>query len=204
MNVADAATQLGVTPRRVRAMIADGRVRAHRVGRAWVVDEIVSPRDRRPLSTRSWELLAGALRSRTLEDLSGQDRVRTATRIRQLRGSHDPARLLTEWWPRGAAPDVFMDSLLAHASAGEGDYVREMLRPRREYLRSGRDLADVVSSERAIRRLSRAELARAAEVSPDVVRDIEACRSLTAPGSVRRVLRTLEIEPTALPDLALT
>ncbi len=204
MNVQEAATLLNVTPRRVRAMIADGRISAHREGAVWVVHELTPPKGRRSLSPGSWRKLAHALKQRTLEGLSGQERSRTATRIRQLRDSADPSRLLLEWFPKGAERDVFMDSLLAHAKRRDNDYLKRTLVRPTEYLRSSQDLAQVVASERAIRGGSRRWLAEAAGVPKHLVRDIETGRSLSSPKQVRQVLSTLDIEPTALPGMVLS
>lgn len=37
LSTAEAATELGVTPRRVLALISAGRLRAVRVGRDWII-----------------------------------------------------------------------------------------------------------------------------------------------------------------------
>lgn len=203
MKVAEAAARLGVSPRRVRAMAADGRIPAHRVGSAWVIEDLAVPKGRRALSVRSWQHLAKALKERTLQGLSGQERARTAARIRQLRNSPHPSRLLIDWRPLDAPRDLFADNLVAHAERNDDSSLKRAFRRPEEYMRSSQDLANVVSSERTIRGWSRRWLAEAAEVSEALVRDIESGRPLDSPGQVRRVLRTLEIEPTALPDMAL-
>jgi len=38
VSVVDAAEALEVSPRRVRQLIADGHLRANRVGRSWVIE----------------------------------------------------------------------------------------------------------------------------------------------------------------------
>lgn len=203
MNVEEAASLLGVSARRVRAMIASGGIRAHRDGTAWVIDELASPKGRRSLSVRSWEVLGRTLKLRTLEGLSGQERSRTAARIRQLRESDAPSRLLIDWRPPNAPRDLYLDSLVAHAARGNDAYIRQALQRPPEYLRREDDLAQVVSSERAILGHSRQWLAEAAGVPETVVRNIETERPLTSPGQVRSVLRVLGIEPTALPNMVL-
>ncbi|MEO8697611.1 MAG: helix-turn-helix domain-containing protein [Acidimicrobiales bacterium] len=68
MAVDDAAEQLGVSPRRVRQMLADGVLRGERIGHSWIIDteaiEVVGARRPgvgRPWSRRSaWALLAVA------------------------------------------------------------------------------------------------------------------------------------------------
>jgi excisionase family DNA binding protein len=63
--VREAAEQLGVAPRRVRALIQDGRLPARRLGRSWAIDSSEdswdggSRRPGRPLrSANAWALLA--------------------------------------------------------------------------------------------------------------------------------------------------
>lgn len=205
MDVKDAATQLGVSPRRVIAMIAAGQIDATRTGHGWEVSELPSKRSRRPLSPKSRLILAQALHTRSLSGLKGQERARTASRIRELRGAAAPAKLLAEWWGGKAdGPLNFGTNLVQHAIEGDEAYVVEALhRHRREYLRRPEDLADAVSSERRIRGLTIEDLADQAMVSSGDVRAIERAAPMTSPASVRRVLKALEVEPTALPDLVL-
>lgn len=203
MNVSETARALGVTPRRVRARIEAGSIDAHKVGGRWVVGEPVVVTRRRPLSVSSRDALSRALTQRTLGALTGQQRARTAARIRALRASEDPAQLLIDWWggrvPHGIG---FAQSLVANALAGEREYVKSVFhRPRTEYLRRGTDLADVIRTERAIRGLTRRQLADAAHVAPDALASLERAEPLTSPAAARRILRYLNIEPTALPDL---
>ncbi|QJU52547.1 excisionase family DNA-binding protein [Herbiconiux sp. KACC 21604] len=204
MNVTEAAAQLGVSPRRVRALIADGRIRAHRVGVGWEIEGLAPSKERRALSVRSWLMLGRAVRSRALVGLSGHDRMRTAERIRRLRESDRPSRLLADWRPADAPAELYLDSLTARANRADDDYIRAALQRGPEYLRSRVDLAEVVASERAIRGESREELAERASVSARLVKSIESSQPLTSPGEVRRVLRALDIEPTALPDMVLS
>ncbi|HMS77469.1 helix-turn-helix domain-containing protein [Gordonia sp. (in: high G+C Gram-positive bacteria)] len=204
MNVAEAADQLGVSPRRVRALIAAGRVNAAKVGTSWQVETLPDGRrHRRPLSVRSRRMLVHALHYRTLTGLSGTDRSRTAARIRALRTADDPSALLADWW--GGAPDhdggLFETHLIANAVAGNTEYIRYSVSQHHyEYLRDPDDLADVVATERTIRGWSVRRLADSADIDPAAVRLIE--RAEQAPlSAVRRTLRALDIEPTALPDL---
>jgi excisionase family DNA binding protein len=55
-NVAEAAQQLGVSPRRVRQLLADGRVPAVRIGRAWAIEQRDLDRlsNRRSSAGRPW------------------------------------------------------------------------------------------------------------------------------------------------------
>lgn len=207
MNVAEAADHLGVSSRRVRALIADGRVQATKVGTSWQIESLPeTARLRRPLSMRSRRMLVHALHYRTLRGLSGTDRSRTAARIRALRAADDPAPLLSDWW--GGGPDVdsglFETHLIANAADGNTDYIRySVAQHRYEYLRDPGELADVVAGERTIRGWSVRQLANTAGTDPADVRLIE--RGRPAPlGAIRRTLRALDIEPTALPDLRVT
>ena len=206
MDVKQAAERLGVTPRRVVALIANGRIEATKVGRRWEVTEVPGARSRRPLSVRSRQSLAHALHERTLSGLEGQERARTAARIRRLRASQDPAGLLADWWGGEVESGLvdFGTNLVQHALHGDPDYVREALhRPRREYLRRLEDLADTVSSERRIMGLSIDDLARTADVEVPDVRRLEHGLPVSRPSIARRVLDALGVEPTALPDLVL-
>jgi excisionase family DNA binding protein len=206
MNVNEAAKRLGVSPRRVVAMIAAGQISAIKAGGRWEISGLpVARRTRRPLSPHSRALLASALHARSLAGLSGQDLARTAARIRELRSAENPARLLSAWW--GGAPDDalnFGTNLVQHAIEGDEAYVTAALhRRRREYLRNPQDLADTVKSERRIRGLTPQGLAEAAHVPLEEVRAIERARPMTSPSIVRRVLRVIDVEPTALPDLVI-
>ncbi|MCJ1707065.1 helix-turn-helix domain-containing protein [Microbacterium sp. VKM Ac-2923] len=207
MNVREAAAALDVSPRRVVAMIAAGQITATKARGGWQITEVPSVRSRRrPLSKKSQSLLARALHTRSLAGVHGQELYRTAARIRELRSSENPAELLVDWWRGNVdnAPVNFGTNLVRHALAGHAGYVREALRrPRREYLRRPEDLAEVVGTERRVRGLSLQQLAREAEVSVADVRAIENGRPLSSPTTSRSVLRVLDIEPTALPDLAL-
>ena len=205
MDVQEAGESLGITPRRVRALIQQGRLPAQKHGQAWRVEDLdVHRARRRPLSEHSRLILARALHNRSLAGLDGQDRKRTAARIRELRISDDAAELLVDWWGgKPFGPLNFGTNLVQHALAGNAAYVTESLRqPRREYLRNPSDLADIVSSERAILGLTPRDLAAKACVELADLRKIERGTPLATPTPARRILRTLDIEPTALPDLA--
>jgi excisionase family DNA binding protein len=206
MDVKQAAERLGVTPRRVVALIANGRIEATKVGRRWEVTKVPGARSRRPLSVRSRQSLAHALHERTLSGLEGQERARTAARVSRLRASQDPAALLADWWGGEveSRPVNFGTNLVEHAIAGDRAYVREALhRRRREYLRRPEDLADVVSAERRIQGFSIDDLARTAGVAVSDVRRLERGLPMSTPSTARRVLDVLSVEPTALPDLAI-
>ena len=151
----------------------------------------------RPLSSASQRFLALALHNRSLAGLTGQDRARTAARIRALRASTDPAALLVSWWS-GRAP-VEMNggtNLVQHALRGNGSYVRERIQARpTEYLREWSALAEVVASERTIRGLTRSELAGLAGVTSVELNTLERALPFDSISAVRRMLRALDIEP---------
>lgn len=205
MNVREASKALGVSERRVRALIGQGKLQAQKIGHLWEIqDPNVQRASRRPLSEHSRVILTQALHQRSLGNLTGQERARTAARVRELRSSADPSALLIDWWGgKLSGPLNFGTNLVQHALAGNSSYVAQALQqPRREYLRSPHVLADIVSSERLIRGLTRTRLAQEAQVLPEQLIRIEHSKPLNSPGSVRRILRVLDIEPTALPMVA--
>lgn len=203
MNVAEYASKVGVTPRRVRALIQSGAIQAVKSGHGWDIQHTDArrARSRRPLSAHSRRALTKALHQRTLSGLTGQLRARTAARIRMLRESGDPAALLVDWWG-GQSPEGinFGANLVAQAQHGDGARVLHRIRTRpAEYLRRRADLADTVSTERTVRGISRTDLAERAAVTVHDLARIETGRPVASVSAVRRVLRALEVEPTAIP-----
>lgn len=202
MDVATYGRTHGVSARRVRALIASGSIAAMRHGRRWQIDErsIRETPSRRPLSPNSRQALSTVLQSRSIETLHGQMRRRTAARVRALRESEDPAALLADWWGRQAP--VILDvgsSLAARAIAGDHQGVRQQLRRRSSrYLREPADLAAAVLTERTIRGLSLQDAAAAAGVETKLLRSIESGDAAPL-AAIRRVLRVLDIQPSALP-----
>ncbi|KHL17840.1 excisionase family DNA binding protein [Mumia flava] len=103
IGVHDAATRLGVSPRRVLQRIEAGDLPAARIGRQWAIDShdlpLATPRRSRPLSERmAWALLAL---------LAGERPAVSATELRRLRayahrlGSDpDSVSLLRTWAER--------------------------------------------------------------------------------------------------------
>ena len=55
VGVQEAANRLGVSPRRVRQMIADRRLPAQRIGRAWAIDEVALDRTASRPAHRPWK-----------------------------------------------------------------------------------------------------------------------------------------------------
>ncbi len=204
MKVAEYAKESGVSPRRVRALAATGKLNAYKTANGWEIKGAATPRHEhpgRPLSDESRRALADALHQRTLDGLTGQTRARTARRIRALREADDPAALLIAWWGAQEPDGInYGANLVAHALEGRKDYVRELVRERRrEYLRTWPDLAATVSAERAIVGMSRVELAKRAGVEVRDVTNIEAARPVESVSAIRKVLRAIGVEPTAIP-----
>lgn len=91
----EAAAALGVTPRRVRALIEAGRVDARKVGGAWLVEGATLRRaaaaSRALAPATAWALLTGDTPpSRTAA-------VRVRAYLGRLASSEDPERLLVAW-----------------------------------------------------------------------------------------------------------
>jgi hypothetical protein len=203
MNVHEFARQRGISERRVRALIANGSVHATKHARAWKIDSGSAPTlapSRRPLSAESRKALSAAIQTQSIASLEGQLRARTAKRVRALREADNPAALLADWWGN-VAPAIVdaASSMAARAVDGDHDSVREQLRrhPTR-YLRLREDLAETVLTERTIQGFSIHALAAKADVTPQQLRRIEQASPDTV-RSMRRVLRALNLEPTALP-----
>lgn len=194
---------MGVTPRRVRALISEGKIPARRSGGKWVITHLPLSRTRRPLSATSRAQLAHALHFRSLSGLDGQALSRTASRLHLLRTSDDPARILLDWWGGTAnEKDAYVRNLLQRAMAGDSAGVRDELRRRHPaYLSTPARLADRIATERRIHGLSHAQLAERAGVERAVVLDLERGRATRGPGPSRRVLRALDVTPSALPPL---
>lgn len=92
LSVAEAAKRLGVSVARIHQRIAEGSLRAERIGSQWVVDELsllrVAERNSpgQPLSARSaWALIAAAAADdEALADLNPAERARARARLEEL------------------------------------------------------------------------------------------------------------------------
>lgn len=195
--------RMGVTPGRVRTLINNGRISAHRSAGKWHIDDLPLARTRRPLSPRSREQLATALHTRSLQGLDGQERARAARRLHLLRTSSDPASLLLEWWGGQALEkDRFVRNLLERSLAGDTAGVRDSLRQRHPaYLATLTRLSDRVGTERRIQGLTLKQLAEQAGIPESMLRAIERGTALRSPGPSRKVLKVLGVTPSALPPL---
>ncbi len=94
ISVADAASQLGVSPRRVRAMLASQDISGERIGTQWMVESASLPsfgrRAGQPFSPRvAWAFIAVA-EGKTPDWVSPSELSRLRSRWRKLRDSPDP------------------------------------------------------------------------------------------------------------------
>src|SRR5215203_1631190 len=101
LSVSQAASQLGLSEQRLRALISAGQLHAERVGHQWILDEAVVARHEarasRPLSERSaWGLINLADGRRP--DLAPSGLSRARKRLRELVVSQEPERLLRSWF----------------------------------------------------------------------------------------------------------
>lgn len=123
----DAAARLGVSDRRVRALIQSERLRARRVGNRWLIDEAAlrgGSSASRPMSARmAWAFIVAlssvAERGDANEpgsswsdlsqhlDLASAEQHRLNERIVRLLGADDPAPLLRSWLPKRAQRHLY-------------------------------------------------------------------------------------------------
>lgn len=123
LSVREAAEHLGVSERRVRALIAEGRLAAQKLGGRWAVDRRgigrrvqARPAAVRPLSARSAAVLERRLQALLEQDegvawregVSAVEAHRTERRLRRLLEAEQPAPLLRAWVAHQFAPvDIF-------------------------------------------------------------------------------------------------
>jgi excisionase family DNA binding protein len=106
VSVKEAASWLGVSERRVQALIEAERLSARRVGRSWLVPIAELPRVRyrsRPLSPRMARALLDSL-SGVPATVSASERGRLRGRLHALLQEDDPASLLRSWLAAAAPP----------------------------------------------------------------------------------------------------
>lgn len=113
LNVAEAAKRLGITERRLRALIQAGDIYAERVGGRWVLEEAAVARHEarvaRPLSSHNaWAMIDLAEGKRP--DLSAGAAYRARSRLRRLLASNEPERLLRSWLSSRAERRTFRAS----------------------------------------------------------------------------------------------
>lgn len=104
-TLAEVADRLGVSERRARQIVADGRLPARRVAGRWFVAESAIPRSQvasRPMSPRiAWAFID--LLSERPVDVSPAERHRLVVKRARLLASPNPAALLRSWLSRRAA-----------------------------------------------------------------------------------------------------
>lgn len=94
VSVQDAAKRLSVSPQRVRALAAAGRIPARKLGRAWAIDVDLVSRGHvggrargRPLSARSSWAILDMLAGKEPAGLSRSERIRARARLAAIAGS---------------------------------------------------------------------------------------------------------------------
>ncbi|HEV7184536.1 MAG TPA: hypothetical protein VGN33_08555, partial [Leifsonia sp.] len=99
LSVSEFAEARGISRQRALALINSGQVRAKRIGRSWVMDQLeVSQRaaSSRPLSPRMARLLIGAMSDEHIE-LASQERFFLRRYVERIRHEDSPLRLLHSW-----------------------------------------------------------------------------------------------------------
>lgn len=118
LSVKDAAARLGVSERRVRAMLEDGQLEGRKVGGRWLVDfqaDSVAAREKlpiKPLSERSsWALIVSITVAHSPRsdcsvpidlEIKPIEKHRLKARIDRLAKAEDPVPLLRSWFPKRA------------------------------------------------------------------------------------------------------
>lgn len=158
LGVAEAAAELGVSPRRVRQMLADGVLAGERVGRAWVIEpeQLRQVEQRRPEVGRPWSPVSAwavlALADGEDPDLPPVERSRAKKRLAQgldrVAGRLDARAARRRFYAHPGvlgrladAPGVVRGGISAAAEHGEDLVVGERFEG---YVRAG-DLDDLVS-----------------------------------------------------------
>ncbi|WP_123340563.1 MULTISPECIES: helix-turn-helix domain-containing protein [unclassified Curtobacterium] len=98
-SVAEFAVRAGLSPRRVRALIEGGSIRARQVGGQWLVDQSSEhrPAASRPLGARMRSHLLASLSGQPIDGLSAPERVRLRRYRDELVRSAEPDRMLGAW-----------------------------------------------------------------------------------------------------------
>ena len=101
----EVAERMGISDRRVRALLAAGQLAGRQVAGRWLVEEADLPRSQaidRPRSPRmAWALL-GLLSGDEPDDVAPSERVRLRQKRQQLLDDADAPRLLRSWLRRRA------------------------------------------------------------------------------------------------------
>jgi excisionase family DNA binding protein len=101
-SVAEFAKREGISPRRVRALIARGAIPARRVGGQWLVNQASAhrPASSRPLAERMRLNLLAVLSGDEPQGLSAPERLRLRRYFNELVHSQEPDRILGAWVPQ--------------------------------------------------------------------------------------------------------
>jgi len=98
-SVSEYAEARGISRQRALALINSGQVRAKRIGRSWVIDQLEvnqRPAISRPLSPKMARLLIAAMSSEQVQ-LDAQERYFLDRYIERLRNEASPLSLLHSW-----------------------------------------------------------------------------------------------------------
>lgn len=111
LSVSESAKRLGVSERRVRAMLEAGGIAGEKIGGRWIVSDLgraaIERAPVRPLSPRAcWILIdsADAARARAARVTSAVEKHRLGERLSRLRAASDPLPLLGTWLVNRAEP----------------------------------------------------------------------------------------------------
>lgn len=105
VGVSEAAERMGISDRRVRALLADGQLPGRQVAGRWLVEEAELPRSQaiaRPMSPRMAWALIGLLSGDEPDDVAPSERVRLHQKRQKLLDDVDAPRLLRSWLRRRA------------------------------------------------------------------------------------------------------
>ncbi|WP_426516116.1 hypothetical protein ACPPVQ_15945 [Diaminobutyricibacter sp. McL0618] len=99
LSLSEYAEARGVSRQRALALINSGQVKAKRIGRSWVIDQLEvnqKPASSRPLSSRMARLLISAMSGEKLK-LDSQERFFLHRYVERVRREDSPLRLLNSW-----------------------------------------------------------------------------------------------------------
>lgn len=203
MDVQSYATAHGISPQRVRQLAAEGKLRAHREGRSWVIeDDARTILARRPLSPQSQADLLAYLKVRTLDAApSGYRRQRLAARVRELKNAENPAELIRQYFSNIEPPQGPAGAAIVRAAKrGLDQQVNVPIRANAHVVMiTAESIARRIRDARMIQGTSVQSLSKAAGVPDSIVRELE--RLGRAPrGNLEaiRVIKALDIRASKL------
>jgi excisionase family DNA binding protein len=176
LSVTEAAQRLRVSPRRVRALLADGRLPGRQIAGRWLLSsrdverrQQAAPPPGRPLSPASaWHILAVLSRADdALRDLAPPARSRARARAAELRQCR-PADLASRWQSalgsRARTRDFYAHPSTLNALLADPDVLRSGISAAGDH---GADLMVTGSAEGYIRSLDLPQLQARFALSPD-------------------------------------